>query len=180
MKLKELSQNDFKMRIIQDLGMKPSRGSSSRNIRFAIFECTKCGSHFETSISGAKSKKQSKCKSCSQETHGFSKSNLYQRYYNMLSRCYNKKAKHYSCYGAIGVTVCEEWKCFQTFLSWCISNREPHMQDWQIDKDILCPDCKIYSPETCAFVPQEINKLFTNTKNSSLSTGLTLKKGFIQ
>ena len=33
-----------------------------------------------------------------------------------------------------------------------------------MDKDIICPECKIYSPETCNFVPNEINKFFVKKK----------------
>ena len=34
-----------------------------------------------------------------------------------------------------------------------------------LDKDILCKGNKIYSRETCIFVPQRINKLFTKRDN---------------
>ena len=33
-----------------------------------------------------------------------------------------------------------------------------------LDKDILFKGNKVYSPETCAFVPHEINTLFVNRK----------------
>ena len=39
------------------------------------------------------------------------------------------------------------------------------MQGWELDKDILIKGNKVYSPETCCFVPQEINCLFTNCKS---------------
>ena len=32
---------------------------------------------------------------------------------------------------------------------------------YELDKDLLMESNKVYSPETCCFVPQEINKLFT-------------------
>jgi hypothetical protein len=39
------------------------------------------------------------------------------------------------------------------------------MKGWHLDKDIICSECKIYSPETCAFVPPEINGIFTNSSS---------------
>ena len=35
-----------------------------------------------------------------------------------------------------------------------------------LDKDILCKGNKVYSGETCIFVPQRINKLFTKSDRS--------------
>ena len=77
MQLKPLNQDDFTITIIKDLGMKPSRGSSNRSIRFAIFKCSDCASEFEAIVSQVKATRQTQCKSCSQKTHGLSKSNLY-------------------------------------------------------------------------------------------------------
>ena len=36
----------------------------------------------------------------------------------------------------------------------------------QLDKDILYKGNKVYSPKTCVFVPQRINKLFTKNDKS--------------
>lgn len=61
-------------------------------------------------------------------------------------------------------TIYEEWHNFQVFADWYYSNYEPHMNDWDLDKDILQKGNKIYSPETCCFVPKEINLLFVKRK----------------
>ena len=58
-----------------------------------------------------------------------------------------------------GVTVCEEWHSFMAFRAWM------ETQDWQgkhLDKDIIAPGNKVYSPDTCVFVPQALNKLLTD------------------
>ena len=57
------------------------------------------------------------------------------------------------------VTVCEEWHCFQNFAEWWYEKHELHMENWQLDKDIIVKGNKIYSPQTCCFVPKKINTL---------------------
>jgi hypothetical protein len=72
------------------------------------------------------------------------------------------------------VTVCEEWECFQNFAKW---HEENYIEGWEIDKDIICKDCKIYSPSTCTVIPKEINMLFLRHKNrEGYPTGVR-KKG---
>lgn len=39
---------------------------------------------------------------------------------------------------------------------------------FQLDKDILVKDNKIYNPDTCCLVPNEINSLFRTREKSSL------------
>jgi len=87
---------------------------------------------------------------------------FYRAWHNMLNRCYNAKYKiKRPTYN--GCTVCDEWLLFSSFKAWMIK------QDWKgkaLDKDILIQGNKIYSPETCVFVTQEINALLTNSKAS--------------
>ena len=68
------------------------------------------------------------------------------------------------------VEMCDEWLDFQNFAEWCHNQKDFLARDdkgkvYQLDKDILFKGNKIYSPETCRFVPQEINKLLTNRRN---------------
>lgn len=89
---------------------------------------------------------------------------LYSVWSKMIARCYSVKSLiRNPSYKR--VTVCSDWHCFQNFALWHEENFENYMKGWHIDKDIICKDCKIYSPKTCAFVPFEINMLFTNRKN---------------
>ena len=79
---------------------------------------------------------------------------------SMLMRCYSSKyqEKHPTYKGC---TVCKEWWNFQVFAEWYYSHfYEIEGQIMNLDKDILKKGNKIYSPETCIFVPQFINKLF--------------------
>ena len=89
---------------------------------------------------------------------------VYKHWSSMLQRSGNGKvAKRHPTYK--DVTVCEEWKCFQIFAAWYDENYKEYMNGWHLDKDVLVKRNKIYSPETCCLVPQEINTLFV--KNNS-------------
>ena len=84
---------------------------------------------------------------------------------DMVERCYSTKQreKQPTYYN---VTICNEWHNFQNFAKWFEENYNPEtMQGWHLDKDILIKGNKIYSPETCSFVPNEINILFCKANN---------------
>lgn len=86
---------------------------------------------------------------------------IYDKWNNMLSRCYNpyylnKYPTYINCY------VCEDWHNFQNFAKWYEENYyEIEGEKMCLDKDILVKGNKIYSPETCCFVCNRINTLFT-------------------
>jgi len=84
----------------------------------------------------------------------------YNIWHHMLARCYNKEFhKQFPTYKSC--TVCEEWHSFQNFVEWYDENYyEIGNEKMQLDKDILFKGNKIYSPETCVFVPERINYLF--------------------
>ena len=84
----------------------------------------------------------------------------YKKWHGILDRCYSKyHQEKYPTYK--GVTVCEQWLNFQNFAQWFEKNHNPEiMEHWHLDKDIICKECKTYSPETCAFVPADVNNLF--------------------
>jgi hypothetical protein len=79
----------------------------------------------------------------------------------MFHRCYDLKYHSYLSYK--DVTVCEEWHNFQNFAEWFENN---YKENFELDKDILQKGNKIYSPETCCFVPQEVNKLLTKSNKA--------------
>ena len=66
-----------------------------------------------------------------------------------------------------GCEVCTEWHNFQNFAEWFEDNYYKIPGEvMSLDKDVLVKGNKIYSPETCMFVPQDINILFTKCDNS--------------
>lgn len=79
----------------------------------------------------------------------------YTRWNNMLKRCYSiKELTRHPTY--IGCTVCCEWLSFSNFKKWFDEN---YIEGFDLDKDILVEGNKIYSPETCRFVPHYLNSL---------------------
>ena len=93
----------------------------------------------------------------------------------MLRRCYSeKRLKDKPTY--INCFVCEEWYDYQNFAKWYDENYyEIITEQMDLDKDILFKNNKIYSPETCIFAPQSINKLFTkaNIKRGNFPIGVS-------
>jgi hypothetical protein len=85
---------------------------------------------------------------------------VYNMFSNMIERCYNEKIQEkYTTYK--NCSVDKSWFNFQNFAEWCKSS---YVEGWHLDKDILVKGNKIYSPETCCFVPQEINSLFVKNE----------------
>lgn len=52
------------------------------------------------------------------------------------------------------VTIDESWKDFQSFAEWVNCKTIP--EGWVLDKDLL--GCNRYGPESCVFLPDEVNK----------------------
>ena len=84
----------------------------------------------------------------------------YNCWIGMLKRCYSAKFQEKQP-TYIGCSVCNEWLYYSNFKKWYDNNYyEINNKTSQLDKDILIKGNKVYSPETCIFVPQFVNKLF--------------------
>lgn len=112
------------------------------------------------------------CSKCGQErktklVYGFGINDVreydyksYKCWWAMISRCYNKNNNRSKTY--FDCRVCEEWKFLSKFKEWFDAN---YVDGWHLDKDILSKGNRVYSPQTCCFVPNEINVLFTKRQN---------------
>ena len=102
----------------------------------------------------------------------------YKIWHHMLERCYDPKLhEKYSTYKDCKVE--EHLLNFQNMGKWLDENYyEVQGETMHLDKDILCKGNKLYSRETCIFVPQRINTLFVkaNEIRGSNPIGVNLSK----
>lgn len=83
----------------------------------------------------------------------------------MLRRSYsdeykNRKPTYEKC------TVVDEWLVFSEYKKFYDANSQ---DGYQLDKDILIEGNKIYSKETCCFVPPSLNGLIVNIEGLGVS-----------
>ena len=98
------------------------------------------------------------------------KGRVYNIWKKVLQRCYSKEY-HIKKPTYIGCSVVKEWLNFQNFAKWYKKNYKPEtMEGWHLDKDILVKGNKIYSPETCCFVPADINSLLLKLMLKEVNT----------
>lgn len=86
---------------------------------------------------------------------------LHRHWRHLISRTHGDKPDRYE-----DATMDSKWYNLQNFLEWAVnqignSNEEENGRYWCIDKDILVDGNKLYSEETCTFVPNEVNVFFS-------------------
>ena len=106
----------------------------------------------------------------------------YSHWLAMLNRCYSKKLHDLSP-TYISCSVCEEWHNFQNFAKWFDENYyEINNETMCLDKDILIKGNKVYSPDTCIFVPKSINGLFVknDARRGKYPIGIYEDRGYLR
>lgn len=123
--------------------------------------CSHCGKHHKNDNTRGKARQiiRDKPYGVGINDYDLSTAHLvsYRRWSNMLQRCYDKdfhikKPTYAEC------TVCKEWLRFSSFKKWFDKN---YVDGYVLDKDILVKGNKVYSPDTCCFVPAALNSLLT-------------------
>ena len=98
-------------------------------------------------------------------------------WYAMMYRCYDPKtqAKRPTYKDVI---VCDEWHNFQNFSEWFYKQTD-WQKGWHIEKDFINGDQRVYSPDNCCFVPNELNSLVIscNASRGHLPIGVSETKG---
>lgn len=92
----------------------------------------------------------------------------YSVWHSMVKRCYLLTQRRADSYYGVA-SVCEEWKYFSNFKSWM------EKQDWRgkhLDKDLKVVGNKVYSPDTCLFITNQVNQFLKTNSGRSLQEGM--------
>ena len=80
---------------------------------------------------------------------------IYKVWHNTLDRCYNEKTRlKYKAYSDCNVS--DNFKYYEYFYEWFISQNGCD-ERFEIDKDLLIKNNKLYSENTCILLPKEVN-----------------------
>lgn len=90
------------------------------------------------------------------------------------SEVYHKSKPSYK-----DVRVSEDWRRLSNFIK--DIEKLPNFdlavsENWELDKDLLGGDQKLYSKNTCCFLPRELNTLFTSESKKGLKKGVFYNK----
>ena len=84
-------------------------------------------------------------------------------WYSMLYRVYSKTCleKHPTY---VGCSVSDTFLYYHLFYNWCQIQIGFNAIGYDLDKDLLIKGNKLYSEDTCVFIPKEINLLLITSK----------------
>lgn len=101
----------------------------------------------------------------------------YTLWHSMLKRCYFEpyleKRPTY-----VGCSVSDTFLYYHLFYNWCQTQVGFEKEGYQLDKDLLIKGNKLYSEDTCVFIPRDLNNLLTkaNSIRGLLPIGVRKKR----
>ena len=165
--LKPLTDYTFKMKVVEDLGMKKPTPNYYKKVRMALFECTECKTHFEAVVT-KKAENQLYCKHCNGTSN--KKPNRDHKLYKIWA---DTKAKlkctnaHRVSYLDKNITMCDEWyNSYDNFYDWAIANG--YQEGLTIDR---IDNNGNYEPSNCRWVNWSIQVVNQRPIKSNNTTG---------
>lgn len=136
----EIGKKYHLLTILKDLGSR--RTSSGKCVmRYVLAEC-ECGNIFEVRLLSIRKEKTISCgcllrhiykkNGTKLKNHRKSKTKNHNRWWDMITRCYNKNRLCYKDYGGRGIHVCDEWK--QSFDKFMEDMGEPPTEKHTLDR----------------------------------------------
>jgi hypothetical protein len=96
----------------------------------------------------------------------------YQAWFNMRQRVKGGQSGKLPSYA--NTAICPEWASYEAFSDWCNAQPWFYLKDYQLDSDLLSSSGdKQYSPETCSWLPREVN-IFMSSGGNKKSTTLPI------
>lgn len=87
----------------------------------------------------------------------------YELWTSMLKRCLDSK-ENIKDESYVNCKISKNFKNYSYFHEWCQSQVGFNDDDFQLDKDLLIKGNKIYSEDTCVFVPRKLNQLLVKAR----------------
>lgn len=115
----EVGQQFGKWTIIGEIFSK--RDNSGKPVKFCVARCS-CGAIGTPRVSQLVNGGSKNCIYCVNKKHGHCYTPLWRNWKALLHRCLNPNHKRYKDYGARGISVCKEWKVYETFRDWALTN----------------------------------------------------------
>ncbi len=150
-----------KMKLIKDLGMKPTPNGKHKR-RYGLYECPTCKGEFEVKTTHV-GKQCYKCSRTHAKTHGMTNTAPYRSWANMLTRTTNKNSRDYEFYK--DKVPPKRWFTFELFWE---DMKDGYAEGLSIDRiDNDAP----YSKENCRWTTQEVQTRNTRLLRSTNTTG---------
>lgn len=95
----------------------------------------------------------------------------YEDWNSMLKRCYKSEEAKKAYKDKF---VKDEWHCFQVFAEWATKQPNFGKEGWDLEKDLLVKNNKMYGPDTCVYLPREINSFIKRKNFNGLPLGVDI------